>query len=42
VEEAGDLQRLMVGDLIGRSVTMRIYRNGALHDLGAVPIELDG
>jgi S1-C subfamily serine protease len=42
VEEAGDLQRLMVGDLIGRSVTMRIYRNGALQDLGAVPIELDG
>ncbi|MGH2805635.1 MAG: S1C family serine protease [Actinomycetota bacterium] len=42
VTDAGDLQRLMVGELIGQSVTMRLVRNGELIDVAVVPIELDG
>jgi S1-C subfamily serine protease len=42
VADAGDLQRLMVGELIGRSVTMRVCRNGEMVDVAVVPIELDG
>ena len=40
VEEAGDLQRLMVGDLIGRDITMRVWRQGSLETLTVRPIEL--
>lgn len=42
VEEAGDLQRLMVGELIGRAVRMRVSRNAEILELPVVPIELDG
>jgi len=42
VTDAGDLQRLMVGELIGQSVTMRLVRSGELIDVAVVPIELDG
>lgn len=42
VEEAGDLQRLMVGELIGRAVRMRVCRNAEVFELPVIPIELDG
>ena len=42
VADAGDLQRLMVSSLIGRSVPMRICRNGELAELTVTPIELEG
>jgi S1-C subfamily serine protease len=41
VEDAGDLQRLMVGDRIGRRVTVRAFRAGELLELTVVPAELE-
>jgi hypothetical protein len=41
VADAGDVQRLMVDDLIGRPVRTRVVRNGALLDLDLVPAELE-
>jgi S1-C subfamily serine protease len=41
VEDAGDLQRLMVGDRIGRRITVRAFRGGELLELTVVPAELD-
>jgi S1-C subfamily serine protease len=35
-----DLQRLMVGDLIGARVSVRVVREGSLVELGLVPVEL--
>jgi S1-C subfamily serine protease len=40
VETAGDVQRLMVGDLIGRTVRALVVRSGELVDLDIVPAEL--
>lgn len=40
VETAGDLQRLMVGDVIGRTVEIRVYRNGRLLNVSLRPAEL--
>ena len=40
VSSARDLQRLMAGDAIGRSIILRIVRDGAVIDLQATPIEL--
>ena len=40
IEQAGDLQRLMIGDVIGSQVTIRIVRNGELMELTAWPAEL--
>jgi S1-C subfamily serine protease len=42
VEEAGDLQRLMVADVIGREVEARVFRNGATLALKVTPDELTG
>jgi S1-C subfamily serine protease len=42
VEDAGDLQRLMVGDRIGRRITVRAFRGGELLELTVVPAELQG
>jgi S1-C subfamily serine protease len=42
VEDAGDLQRLMVGERIGRQVTVRAFRGGELLELDVVPAELEG
>jgi len=42
VETAGDLQRLMHSDAIGRPLSLRVFRDGSAHDLTAVPIELPG
>jgi S1-C subfamily serine protease len=41
MEDAGDLQRLMVGDRIGHPVTVRAFRAGELLELTVVPAELE-
>jgi S1-C subfamily serine protease len=41
VEEAGDLQRLMVDNLIGRRVIFRIVRRGEIEELAITPVELE-
>ena len=40
VADAGDLQRLMVGDRIGRPLPVRAFRGGELLELTVVPVEL--
>jgi S1-C subfamily serine protease len=40
VADAGDLQRLMVGERIGRPLTVRAFRGGELLELTVVPVEL--
>ena len=40
LNSAGDLQRLMVGGAIGRSLHLRVLRGDAVVDVVAVPIEL--
>ena len=40
VTDAGDLQRLMVGERIGRPLTVRAFRGGDLLELTVVPVEL--
>jgi serine protease Do len=40
VEGVNDLQRLMVGELIGSSVTLSVVREGRMLELPLVPIEL--
>jgi S1-C subfamily serine protease len=40
VADAGDLQRLMVGERIGRPLTVRTFRGGDLLELTVVPVEL--
>ena len=40
VTDAGDLQRLMVGERIGRPLTVRAFRGGELLELTVVPVEL--
>jgi S1-C subfamily serine protease len=42
VEDAGDLQRLMVDERIGRRVPVRAFRGGELLELTVVPAELEG
>jgi S1-C subfamily serine protease len=41
VAAAGDLQRMMVEELIGREVTVRLVREGSLIDRTVVPVELE-
>jgi S1-C subfamily serine protease len=41
VADAGDLQRLMVGEVIGRPVPIRVFRGGDLRELTLVPVELE-
>jgi len=41
VRGADDLQRLMVGEVIGRTVTLTIFRNGELQPVAIVPVELE-
>ncbi len=40
ITDARDLQRLMVGEVIGRSVEARVWRNGALRTFAIHPVEL--
>ena len=35
-----DLQRLMVGEIIGRTVPLRLYREGRIRTIDITPIEL--
>ncbi len=42
VADAGDLQRLMVDEAIGRPLRVRVFRGGELLDLTVVPAELPG
>ena len=41
VADAGDVQRLMVDDVIGRPVRARVVRNGELIEFDLVPAELE-
>lgn len=40
VEDAGDLQRLMVAEAVGKELTLRLYRQAGIVELKAVPDEL--
>jgi serine protease Do len=40
IRTAGDLQRVMVDEVIGRSVAVNIYRNGKMLTLTATPAKL--
>jgi S1-C subfamily serine protease len=40
IADAGDLQRLMVDEAIGRSMTVKVLRRGELVELRAVPSEM--
>jgi S1-C subfamily serine protease len=40
VEDGGDLQRLMTGDVIGRPLPVTIYRSGEVLSLEVTPAEL--
>jgi S1-C subfamily serine protease len=40
IEDARDLQRLMVGERIGRSVNAEVWRDGALRTIPVHPAEL--
>jgi serine protease Do len=42
IEGMDELQRLVVGDLIGRTVHAKVIREGREHELELVPAELDG
>ena len=39
-EDAGDLQRALVSDMIGRTVRLRVLRGGDVLDVDVVPAEL--
>ncbi|HYR62812.1 MAG TPA: trypsin-like peptidase domain-containing protein [Actinomycetota bacterium] len=41
IRTAGDLQRVMVGDIIGRSVAVKIYRNGQMQTVSVIPVKLE-
>ncbi|HAM00851.1 MAG TPA: peptidase S1, partial [Acidimicrobiaceae bacterium] len=40
IEDAGDLQRLMGSDAIGRTVTLRVLRGEGVIEVAVVPVEL--
>ena len=40
VADAGDLQRLMLDEAIGRAMRLRVLRLGELVELSAIPAEL--
>jgi S1-C subfamily serine protease len=40
IADARDLQRLMVGEVIGRSVNALVWRDGEIHTLAIHPVEL--
>jgi S1-C subfamily serine protease len=42
VEDGGDIQQLMTGELVGRQVTVEVVRGGRVTSLRVVPEELDG
>jgi len=40
VHDVGDLQRLMIEELIGEVTTLQVFRDGEVLDLSATPVEL--
>lgn len=42
IADAGDFQRLMLGETVGRTIPLRILRTGELRELSVVPAELEG
>jgi S1-C subfamily serine protease len=42
IEGMDDLQRVVVGEVIGRAVRAKVVRGGRVHELELVPAELDG
>jgi S1-C subfamily serine protease len=40
LESPSDLQRMMVAEMIGRHIILRIYRDGAFLEIGLTPVEL--
>jgi S1-C subfamily serine protease len=40
VSDSGELQRLMLGEAIGRPLKLRVFRTGELRELTAIPAEL--
>jgi S1-C subfamily serine protease len=42
IEGVGDLQRVMVGEMVGRRVPVGLERDGAIMSLEVIPVELDG
>jgi len=40
IESPGDLQKLMIGDAIGKRIEISVYRDGSLVKLSATPTEL--
>src|SRR5207247_5022991 len=42
VQSVDDLQRFMVGELIGHRVTLTVVRGDRTHTLTLVPVELEG
>ncbi len=41
IEGVGDLQRVMVGDMVGRRIPVGLERDGAIVHVDVVPVELD-
>jgi S1-C subfamily serine protease len=41
IEGVGDLQRVMVGEMVGRPVAVGVEREGAILSLTVTPVELD-
>jgi S1-C subfamily serine protease len=41
IEGVGDLQRVMVGEMVGRPVAVGVERDGAIVSLTVTPVELD-
>ena len=40
IEGVGDLQRRLVGDIIGRRIELRIERSGESRSISVTPVEL--
>ena len=40
VQDASDLQRQMIDTAIGRTIELKVFRNGEIVTVGAVPVEL--
>jgi S1-C subfamily serine protease len=41
IEGVGDLQRVMVGEMVGRRIPVGLERDGAIVHLNVIPVELD-
>jgi S1-C subfamily serine protease len=41
IEGVGDLQRVMVGEMVGRTVAVGVERDGSIVPIEVTPVELD-